>query len=196
MTSQPMGYNPDEKLSSRFLLRDLTKTSYPISNIPDETQIENLKKLALMLDDLFTQIGPFQIESGFRTKELQVALSKDTPQAAANSFHVLGIAADVVPTTMSAEKWFAKLLASPLRTQLGEMALKQNTIHLSLATSWKQDVPMKVVNNQYIRLSATEVKGLIDRYGFATTVGAGLIAAAIGAGFLLTRYIQSRRATA
>src|SRR5690606_38198163 len=125
-----------------------------ISNIPDETQIENLKKLALMLDDLFTQIGPFQIESGFRTKELQVALSKDTPQAAANSFHVLGIAADVVPTTMSAEKWFAKLLASPLRAQLGEMALKQNTIHLSLATSWKQDVPMRVVNNQYIRLSA------------------------------------------
>jgi len=83
-------------LSPNFTLEELTRSEVADrggwDNTPNEAEIENLKRLAALLQQVKTAVGgkPVMINSGFRSKKTNdAANSKDTSQ------HRLGCAADL-----------------------------------------------------------------------------------------------------
>ena len=185
------GYNPDERLSTHFTLRDLTITSAPsqYSNIPDESQLANLRLLAKALEVVYAKVGPFKIASAFRSQAVQNWLksggggSSAASMAVSHSYHTLGIAADVVPMTLSQEEFFTRCYAIPaVRAVLGQIVNKaeggQASIHLSLPTAqFPSGTLMKVgEGGQYYRLSGNEVQDFLENYPVTITASLGLIA--------------------
>jgi len=83
-------------LSPNFTLEELTRSETAArngwDNTPNEAEIENLKRLAALLQQVKEAVGgkPIMINSGFRSKKVNDAVgSKDTSQ------HRLGCAADI-----------------------------------------------------------------------------------------------------
>lgn len=83
-------------LTANFTLEELTRSDAAArngwDNTPNEAEIENLKRLAMLLQQVKTALGgkPVMINSGFRSKQVNDAVgSKDTSQ------HRLGCAADI-----------------------------------------------------------------------------------------------------
>jgi len=83
-------------LSPNFTLEELTRSEAAArggwDNTPNEAELENLKRLAALLQDVKTAVGgkPVMINSGFRSKQTNDAVgSKDSSQ------HRLGCAADI-----------------------------------------------------------------------------------------------------
>jgi hypothetical protein len=80
-------------LSLHFTLEELTITDHrEFSNEPNESETENLKRLAAFLEQVKTVLGgkPVMVNSAFRSKEVNDAVgSKDTSQ------HRIGCAADI-----------------------------------------------------------------------------------------------------
>lgn len=83
-------------LSPNFTLEELTRSEAAArngwDNTPNEAEIENLKRLAALLQDVKAAVGgkPVLINSGFRSKQVNDAVgSKDSSQ------HRLGCAADL-----------------------------------------------------------------------------------------------------
>ena len=78
-------------LSQNFSLGDLVVTEQILQNpnLPStQEHMDNLTTLAQTLDEMMSQIGPFQILSGFRTQELQQALKEGgNPTSPGTSFH-------------------------------------------------------------------------------------------------------------
>ncbi len=145
------------QLTTHFTLEDLTKTSQPYPNIPNDTEIENLTKLAQIGEKLWSNIGPFEVLSAFRSEEVNNAVG-----GAENSFHRLGEAFDIYPTTMSINDYFVKIYGSDLRNQLGEIALKpdQNALHLSLPSITKIGVPLYEQAGVYTRMTYDQIAQL------------------------------------
>ena len=88
--------NPQDKLSEHFTYEELTRSDAAvrlgIENTPNDAEIENLKRLAALLEEVKKAVGgkPVMINSGFRSKPVNDAVgSKDTSQ------HRLGCAADL-----------------------------------------------------------------------------------------------------
>lgn len=88
--------NPQDKLSEHFTYEELTRSDTAvrlgIENTPNDAEIENLKRLATLLEEVKKAVGgkPVMINSGFRSKPVNDAVgSKDTSQ------HRLGCAADL-----------------------------------------------------------------------------------------------------
>lgn len=84
------------KLSANFTLDELTRSEAAArggwDNIPNEQELENLKRLAELLQQVKQAVGgkPVIINSGFRNKQTNDAVgSKDSSQ------HRLGCAADL-----------------------------------------------------------------------------------------------------
>lgn len=84
------------QLSPNFTLEELTRSDAAArngwDNTPNEAEIENLKRLAALLQRVKTAVEgkPVMINSGFRSKKVNDAVgSKDTSQ------HRLGCAADI-----------------------------------------------------------------------------------------------------
>ena len=83
-------------LTANFTLEELTRSDAAArngwDNTPNEAEIENLKRLAMLLQQVKTALDgkPVMINSGFRSKQVNDAVgSKDTSQ------HRLGCAADI-----------------------------------------------------------------------------------------------------
>jgi len=83
-------------LSANFTLEELTRSEAADrngwDNTPNEQEIENLKRLAALMQQVKTAVGgkPVMINSGFRSKQVNDSVgSKDTSQ------HRLGCAADI-----------------------------------------------------------------------------------------------------
>lgn len=83
-------------LSENFTLEELTRSEAAArngwDNTPNEAEIENLKRLAALLQQVKTAVGgkPVMVNSGFRSKLVNDSVgSKDTSQ------HRLGCAADI-----------------------------------------------------------------------------------------------------
>ena len=80
-------------LSKHFTLAELTHTNHrTLDNTPNEGEIENLKRLAVLLELVKTQLGgrPIMVNSAFRSSAVNAAVgSKDTSQ------HRSGCAADI-----------------------------------------------------------------------------------------------------
>lgn len=83
-------------LTANFTLEELTRSDAAArngwDNTPNESEIENLKRLAMLLQQVKTAVGgkAVMINSGFRSKQVNDAVgSKDTSQ------HRIGCAADL-----------------------------------------------------------------------------------------------------
>lgn len=88
--------NPSDKLSENFTYEELTRSDtavrLSVDNTPNEAEIQNLRRLAALLQEVKKAVGgkPVMINSAFRSKAVNDAVgSKDTSQ------HRLGCAADL-----------------------------------------------------------------------------------------------------
>ena len=85
-------------LSEHFSLRELTKTNTGIKNVPNEVQVNNLKRLCKWLErlrkkwnDLYGEgDDPIIINSGFRSPEVNKAVG-----GVSTSNHLTGCAVDI-----------------------------------------------------------------------------------------------------
>ena len=157
------------KLSSKYTLRDLTITNQPFPNMPTtQAELDNLKWLARTLEELELDFGPFRIFSAFRSPEVNAAvkgLGADAPVK--KSFHEVGMAADLLPETMTIQEMFGQILAGPWKDKLGEIALKptQGTLHLSLPTEKYRGVAMVMDEaGTYVRQSAEQIQEFAQPY--------------------------------
>jgi hypothetical protein len=80
-------------LTEHFTLEELTTTDHrEFDNTPNEAELENLKRLAGLLEQVKTALGgkPIMVNSAFRSKQVNDAVgSKDSSQ------HRIGCAADI-----------------------------------------------------------------------------------------------------
>ena len=90
--------NEEMRLSGHFSLRELTKTRTGIENVPNEEQVNNLRRLCRWLErlrkrwnDLYGEgDDPIIINSGFRSPEVNKAVG-----GVATSNHLTGCAVDI-----------------------------------------------------------------------------------------------------
>jgi putative chitinase len=97
-------------LSEHFTLEELTHTDHrELSNEPNESETENLKRLAAFLEQVKTVLGgkPVMVNSAFRSKAVNDAVgSKDTSQ------HRIGCAADLRIPGMTPNEVVKAIIAS------------------------------------------------------------------------------------
>jgi len=151
------------QLSKYFTLEDLTVTSHTeVNNQPDTFALENLKRVALLLDLIYDQIGPFRVTSGYRSPELNRVLAGDHP-VSTTSYHMRGLAADMRPENDTPFNFFVKILNSPIFSSVGELineADEQGIVHVSLPTPEKTSVAMYLKNGSYYRYTQDEIDAL------------------------------------
>ena len=99
--------NKQTKLSEHFTLAELTKTNTKILNVPNEAQVENLKRVCEWLEHLREKSsltpGPSPKGEGSRYKETPIIINSGyrSPQVnkavggAPNSNHLTGCAVDI-----------------------------------------------------------------------------------------------------
>ena len=99
-------------LSPHFTLDELTHTDHrDLDNTPNESETENLKRLAAFLEEVKTVLGgkPIMVNSAFRSKAVNDAVgSKDTSQ------HRIGCAADIRVPGMTPDEVVRAVIASSL----------------------------------------------------------------------------------
>ena len=97
-------------LSEHFTLEELTHTDHrELENIPNETELANLKRLAEFLEKVKIVLGgkPIMVNSAFRSKAVNDAVgSKDTSQ------HRIGCAADLRVPSMTPDEVVKAIIAS------------------------------------------------------------------------------------
>ena len=100
-------------LSPHFSLEELTHTDHrTIENVPNSSEINNLKRVADLLEEVKTLLGgkPIMVNSAFRCKELNDAVgSKDTSQ------HRIGCAADIRVPSLSPDEVVKAVMASNIK---------------------------------------------------------------------------------
>ena len=101
------------KLTPNFTLDELTASESAErngwDNTPNDTELENLKRLADMLEQVKVVVGgkPIMVNSAFRSKRVNDAVgSKDTSQ------HRLGCAADIRVPGMTPDQVVRAVIAS------------------------------------------------------------------------------------
>ena len=99
-------------LTDHFTLEELTHTDHrQYDNTPNEAELENLKRLALFLEDVKTALGgrPVMVNSAFRSKQVNDAVgSKDT------SPHRIGCAVDIRVPQLTPDEVVKTIIASGL----------------------------------------------------------------------------------
>ena len=97
-------------LTEHFTLEELTHTDHrELENIPNETELANLKRLAEFLETVKTVLGgkPIMVNSAFRSKVVNDAVgSKDTSQ------HRVGCAADLRVPGITPDEVVKAIIAS------------------------------------------------------------------------------------
>jgi len=99
-------------LTEHFSLDELTHTDHrELENIPNETELANLKRLAQFLEELKVVLNgkPIMVNSAFRSKAVNDAVgSKDSSQ------HRVGCAADIRVPGMTPDEVVKAVIASSL----------------------------------------------------------------------------------
>ena len=99
-------------LTEHFTLEELTHTDHrEFENVPNEQELENLKRLAAFLEEVKKALGgkPVMVNSGFRSKQVNDAVgSKDTSQ------HRLGCAVDIRVPQLTPDQVVKTIMASGL----------------------------------------------------------------------------------
>ena len=101
------------KLSEHMTLAELTKTRTGIENVPNEAQVENLKRLCRWLEQLRRRWNnlygegddPIVINSGFRSPEVNKAVG-----GVSTSNHLTGCAVDIRCIGMEQALRYASIL--------------------------------------------------------------------------------------
>ena len=101
------------KLTEHFTLAEMTKTSVNLKNVPNEAQIENLKRVCRWLELLRSRYNerygdgddPIVINSAFRSAAVNKAVG-----GAATSNHLTGCAADIRVSGMEQALRYAVIL--------------------------------------------------------------------------------------
>lgn len=174
------------QITKHFTLEDFTKTSIKgVNNTPDSVQLQNIRRLADMLEEIFNKVGPFTITSGFRSKELNSKLAGENAQVSSTSFHMTGEAADITPVGIKGARIF---MADIIRAKIpyGELYVKTNTIHISLPTSTKRNVAGEVVNDKYYKFSTEQLADFLAKNKGAIA-GVGIIVALGALAFFLSK---------
>jgi hypothetical protein len=100
-------------LSKHFTLEELTHTDHrEYDNTPNSSEINNLKRLAEMLEEVKTLLDnkPVMINSAFRSKAVNDAVgSKDTSQ------HRVGCAADIRVPSLTPDQVVQAIKNSPIQ---------------------------------------------------------------------------------
>jgi zinc D-Ala-D-Ala carboxypeptidase len=98
------------QLSPHFSLEELTITDHrEFDNTPNQSELDNLKRLALFLESVKATLGgkPIMINSAFRCKQVNDAVgSKDSSQ------HRIGCAADIRVPGMTPDQVVRTIIAS------------------------------------------------------------------------------------
>ena len=98
------------QLSAHFTLEELTHTDHrELDNTPNDTEKNNLKRLAEFLEEVKTVLGgkPVMVNSAFRSKAVNDAVgSKDTSQ------HRIGCAADLRIPGMTPDEVVKAIISS------------------------------------------------------------------------------------
>lgn len=99
-------------LTDHFTLEELTHTDHrELENIPNETELANIQRLAEFLEGVKTVLGgkPIMVNSAFRSKAVNDAVgSKDTSQ------HRVGCAADIRVPGMTPDQVVRAVIGSDL----------------------------------------------------------------------------------
>ena len=99
-------------MTEHFTLEELTHTDHrELENIPNETELANIQRMAEFLETVKTVLGgkPIMVNSAFRSKAVNDAVgSKDTSQ------HRLGCAADIRVPSMTPDAVVRAIIASDL----------------------------------------------------------------------------------
>jgi len=100
------------KLSENFTLDELTHTDHrEFDNVPNESELANLKRLAAFLETVKSAVGgkPIIVNSAFRCKQVNDAVgSSDRSQ------HRLGCAADIRVPQMTPDEVVKAIIAAGL----------------------------------------------------------------------------------
>lgn len=100
------------KLSENFTLDELTHTDHrEFDNVPNESELANLTRLAAFLETVKSAVGgkPIIVNSAFRSKQVNDAVgSSDRSQ------HRLGCAADIRVPQMSPDEVVKAIIAANL----------------------------------------------------------------------------------
>jgi hypothetical protein len=100
------------QLSEHFTLDELTHTDHrEFDNVPNESELANLKRLAAFLETVKSAVGgkPIIVNSAFRCKEVNDAVgSSDKSQ------HRLGCAADIRVPQMTPDEVVKAIIAAGL----------------------------------------------------------------------------------
>ena len=97
-------------MTPHFTLAELTHTDHrELENIPNETELANIQRLAEFLENLKTLLGgkPIMVNSAFRSEAVNIAVgSKNTSQ------HRVGCAADLRVPEMTPDAVVKAIIAS------------------------------------------------------------------------------------
>ena len=128
--------NKQVRLSDHFTLGELTKTNTKIKNVPNEAQVENLKRLCGWLEQLRRRPTPSPsllregseepiiINSGYRSPEVNRAVG-----GAPNSNHLTGCAVDIHVTGLEQLIHYASTLldiSDERQEDFDELLLERN----------------------------------------------------------------------
>ena len=99
-------------LSEHFTLDELTHTDHrEFDNVPNESELANLKRLAAFLETVKSAIGgkPIIVNSAFRSKQVN-----DAVKSSDRSQHRLGCAADIRVPQMTPDEVVKAIIAANL----------------------------------------------------------------------------------
>ena len=130
----------DQALTPHFSLAELTKVGphAGIDNTPPDEIAGNLLKVADKLEAARAIWAcPVMISYGYRCKALNDAVgSQDT------SAHILGLAADAVPTNLTLREAFDALVADPSFCEdVDQLIIERGCVHIGLAVPAHGNVP-------------------------------------------------------
>ena len=120
------------RLTEHFTLAEMTKTSVNLKNVPNEAQIENLKRVCRWLELLRSRYNerygdgddPIVINSGYRSPAVNKAVG-----GAPTSNHLTGCAADIRVSGMEQALRYAVILldiSDESREDFDELLIERN----------------------------------------------------------------------
>lgn len=143
-------------LSKHFTLEELTHSDIGarlgLDNTPNEQEIQNLTRLAALLEEVRKVIGkPININSGFRSKAVNDAVkSKDTSQ------HRLGCAADIRVSGMTPNEICTAIIDSDI--QFDQMIREFDSwVHISVPNT-----PTQTPRNQVLIIDSKGTRPFVN----------------------------------
>ena len=182
---------PHDKLSKYFTYGELTATNQGTPNDPDPGSLSNLRELGRVLDYIQDRVGKIAVTSAFRSYATQAALkggsSASAKYAATKSYHMRGMAADVVPLSRNLDEFYRLLFAMPdIKSKLGQISRisDRGIVHIALPDppSFPEGTPMEARDDgRYYRLNEKEIQEELSQVpAIVTGISVAVLAALFG----------------